>query len=1336
MALGTPTTAGNSSTSGTVSVTLTNSVGDLLLAVVSCDQAALTITPPSGGTWTALRQGSLVNVDGQKYAIYVNTSGPGSASYSWGFSGAVVYGSAVTMLAVSGQAGTSPINIDDITVTDSSQASPISAVSPSVTTTVDGCLVVAAYVLDITALVATSATAPAGFSGMTWQSAAADYAHCGLSYSTQSTAGATGTATTTVTGGAAALATFTIAIAPAATTPGTVSAESGAGTGAGQAAGISRTFYHVEHVATGAVASGTAAITPALPTGILTDDVLLLFLETANQAITIPTPNGGTWTEVTGSPQGTGTAAGTSATRLTCFWSRYNGTQGAPTTSDSGDHQVGVIVAYRGCVTSGNPWDVTSSGVEATSDTSWSITGATTTVANCRVVIAGARMNDAAGAHFSAWTNADLSDIQERFDDGTTQGNGGGIGIADGLKATAGAYGATTVTNATTTVKAFLTIALKANQPSSGTIVTADAAAATGAGQTAATLESRLVTAAQADATGAGQVASLVVGGVVVADSGTGTGAGQTANTLAARVNAATTGAATGAGQTATVSSGSYTITNRTATTVATTSDGAVQMSRYQMYGNRLGFIDNGASGSGHKIMAAQTANYIWFYWTENGSSYSHVQVAAIGGTNWRLCAVCQSHDGKIHLLTQSSSDGSIWYRRMSVTYSGGAMSSFSSDAYFQLMAGPGAELRFEMQSIRTQDNSSWLAIAYNYAGASDNLEGRVSLCPATIASSSELVGINGSGTYTVIVTGAYQAPATSHAHTHSMWFIQNPSTKALIFGVGFVEAEMPTTDDVIAHYFASTNGATTWATGTLVNEAVTEYCHGSFYAVGSNVYRSRFGNSTTPQVRFDKIDSSGTITYNAFPVLSGSAVSGDYSGWAVFGVSDDETRCYCVTYTYFNYLQTAHCVGTGGTWVVNGQADIGYSQGLAGVGWGRGVVAMTACDGNAPSSFAGVFDSTVDAAPVVVTADAGASTGAGQTASTLASKLTTAAQGSATGSGQTASTLRAALLTADYGAATGSGQAAGPLASKLTTATAGGSTGAGQVALVLRGGYVGASQGSATGDGQSAGALAAWLLVATSGTGTGAGQVAGITLGTVTGITVTALQGDASGAGQIAGVIAPHLVGATSGAAAGAGSTAIPAYGRLLTAGAGASSGSGQTATVQVVRIVAADSGAATGAGAQASPLASWLVTSTAGAAVGAGQVATISLLNVVTVTANPGAATGDGAAAGLRAARIATAEQGIATGTGQIAGFAGGKTVAADPGSASGAGYSVAIPLSYVVTATAGAGTGIGQIALLTLSNIPIVSDWRVIGTVRAFASITSTVRTFATITGKVRT
>jgi hypothetical protein len=216
-------------------------------------------------------------------------------------------------------------------------------------------------------------------------------------------------------------------------------------------------------VAAGSVASGTGTITPGLPAGISTGDILLLFLEDANKTISISNQNGGTWTEVTNSPQGTGTADDTTGARLTAFWSRYNGTQGAPTVSDSGNHQLGRMIAISGTVSSGNPWDVTAGGVEASSDTSGSIPGATTTVGNTLVVVAiASSLPDATGtANFSSWTNADLTSVTERTDNTTNAGNGGGLGIATGVKATAGAYGNTAVTLGASAYKGMMSIAIK-----------------------------------------------------------------------------------------------------------------------------------------------------------------------------------------------------------------------------------------------------------------------------------------------------------------------------------------------------------------------------------------------------------------------------------------------------------------------------------------------------------------------------------------------------------------------------------------------------------------------------------------------------------------------------------------------------------------------------------------------------------------------------------------------------------------------------------------------------------------------------------------------------------
>jgi len=89
---------------------------------------------------------------------------------------------------------------------------------------------------------------------------------------------------------------------------------------------------------------------------------------------------------------------------------------------------MGRIIAIRGAVSSGNPWNVTAGGVEAVSDTSGSIPGATTTVTNTLVVtaIATSLPDETSTAKFSGWTNANLTSLTERTDNSVTAGNGGG----------------------------------------------------------------------------------------------------------------------------------------------------------------------------------------------------------------------------------------------------------------------------------------------------------------------------------------------------------------------------------------------------------------------------------------------------------------------------------------------------------------------------------------------------------------------------------------------------------------------------------------------------------------------------------------------------------------------------------------------------------------------------------------------------------------------------------------------------------------------------------------------------------------------------------------------
>ena len=213
------------------------------------------------------------------------------------------------------------------------------------------------------------------------------------------------------------------------------------------------------YVAAGNVAQSTGAITVLWPAHVA-GDVALLVVESANQTVTLSTPAG--FAAVTGSPQGTGTAGGTAATRVTVFWKRATtSAEASPVVADSGDHQVARIFTFRGVIASGNPWDVTAGNVLATASTAVSIPGATTTVADTRVAVIVANATDTTTAQTTNVTNANLTGLAMCKDNNNTSGNGGGFGIWSGTKAAAGAYGTTTATLLTSSVQGRMSIALK-----------------------------------------------------------------------------------------------------------------------------------------------------------------------------------------------------------------------------------------------------------------------------------------------------------------------------------------------------------------------------------------------------------------------------------------------------------------------------------------------------------------------------------------------------------------------------------------------------------------------------------------------------------------------------------------------------------------------------------------------------------------------------------------------------------------------------------------------------------------------------------------------------------
>lgn len=209
-----------------------------------------------------------------------------------------------------------------------------------------------------------------------------------------------------------------------------------------------------------AAANGVDSITPAYPLGYTAtaDDIALTFVESATTD-TVNAPTG--WAVAVAQSQTTGLP-----TKLTALWRRVQAGDTAPTIVDPGtnDHMVGRMIILRGCVTTGNPWDVALGGVDNSTTTAWTVTGSvvTTTVIDTLLLIVVATGQDVAStANISGYTNTSLT-LTERMDNWVTAGHGGGFGLATAPKAAAGQLTTnTTGTLVTGNTKAWLQIALK-----------------------------------------------------------------------------------------------------------------------------------------------------------------------------------------------------------------------------------------------------------------------------------------------------------------------------------------------------------------------------------------------------------------------------------------------------------------------------------------------------------------------------------------------------------------------------------------------------------------------------------------------------------------------------------------------------------------------------------------------------------------------------------------------------------------------------------------------------------------------------------------------------------
>ena len=213
--------------------------------------------------------------------------------------------------------------------------------------------------------------------------------------------------------------------------------------------------------------STTSAITPALPGSMSANDIVILVACCYTGGTIAITTSGSVtaWNALTGTPVDVA-----SGDKLYVWWGRWSsGSTGPTLTPTSGDHIVGRTVAFYNCYVGGSPIDVSNTGSETTSDTSFNFdTGLTTTYNNELCVCICTTTYDPtfdSTTAFGTMTNANLASISERMDNDVNEGNGGGFGLDEGTLIVNGAMGAWASTLAYASPKSYIAFALRSTVP-------------------------------------------------------------------------------------------------------------------------------------------------------------------------------------------------------------------------------------------------------------------------------------------------------------------------------------------------------------------------------------------------------------------------------------------------------------------------------------------------------------------------------------------------------------------------------------------------------------------------------------------------------------------------------------------------------------------------------------------------------------------------------------------------------------------------------------------------------------------------------------------------------
>ncbi len=213
------------------------------------------------------------------------------------------------------------------------------------------------------------------------------------------------------------------------------------------------------YVAAGTAQSGVGGSTIPLPAGTQADDILIIFIETSNNTITVPSG----WAHVTGSPQGTGTSDAIGSTGINAIWKKHSGSEASVTFADPGEHHSAQMHAWRGVLTSASPGANGVGSANASATTAFSASGPTTTIHNELLIIAVGTGIDSSTARWASHglSGTGVTSVNLRRDASVNAGAGGGFAVWDGTVATPGAVTTVTATTTNATEMAWVLFSLK-----------------------------------------------------------------------------------------------------------------------------------------------------------------------------------------------------------------------------------------------------------------------------------------------------------------------------------------------------------------------------------------------------------------------------------------------------------------------------------------------------------------------------------------------------------------------------------------------------------------------------------------------------------------------------------------------------------------------------------------------------------------------------------------------------------------------------------------------------------------------------------------------------------